>query len=176
MSQPAGQRAGKIMLGMLWIVGLFLATRFFADWEARRLNSNPDPQSAYQGRFLEVLLKANAQGHFVASGQINQQSVVFLLDTGATDVAIPAQLAASLGLVQGEPQRLSTAGGQRTGYRTQIAQLRLGKILLKDVRALLVPDLEAPLILLGMSALKQLEFIQRDGTLVLRQPVSENHE
>lgn len=114
-------------------------------------------------------LLGNGQGHFVASGQINGQPVEFMLDTGATDVAVPAELADRLGLQRGPPVTLSTANGRSQGYRTRLDRLKLGDIVLQDVRALVAPGLGGEQVLLGMSALKQLEFTQRSGTMLLRQ-------
>lgn len=169
MSQPAGRHAGRVMLVLAWGIGILLATKFFADWEQSRFNPNKQPVSLVQGEHIEVLLEGNAQGHFVASGRINGEAVVFLLDTGATDVAIPAEVAGKLELERGAPILLQTANGQTTGYRTVLDSLSLGDIVLRDVRAIVAPGFDGEQILLGMSALKQLEFTQRAGTLVLRQ-------
>ncbi|MCQ4307004.1 TIGR02281 family clan AA aspartic protease [Pseudomonas stutzeri] len=169
MTQPAGRRAGRVMLVLAWGAALLLATRFFADWEQSRFNPNREPVSVVQGDQIEVHLESNIQGHFVADGLINGQPVTFLLDTGATDVAIPAELAEALDLARGAPVRLQTANGQTTGYRTVLDSLALGDIVLQDVRALIAPGFGGEQVLLGMSALKQLEFTQRAGTLVLRQ-------
>ncbi len=157
------------MLVLAWGAALLLATRFFADWEQSRFNPNREPVSVVQGDQVEVHLESNIQGHFVADGRINGQPVTFLLDTGATDVAIPAELAEELDLARGAPVRLQTANGQTTGYRTVLDSLALGDIVLQDVRALIAPGFGGEQVLLGMSALKQLEFTQRAGTLVLRQ-------
>ncbi len=157
------------MLVLAWGAALWLATRFFADWEQSRFNPNREPVSIVQGDQIEVRLESNIQGHFVADGLINGQPVTFLLDTGATDVAIPAELAEELGLARGAPVRLQTANGQTTGHRTVLDSLALGDIVLLDVRALIAPGFGGEQVLLGMSALKQLEFTQRAGTLVLRQ-------
>lgn len=157
------------MLVLAWGAALLLATRFFADWEQSRFNPNREPVSVVQGGQIEVHLESNIQGHFVADGLINGQPVTFLLDTGATDVAIPAELAEALDLARGAPVRLQTANGQTTGYRTVLDSLALGDIVLQDVRALIAPGFGGDQVLLGMSALKQLEFTQRAGTLVLRQ-------
>ncbi len=169
MTQPAGRRAGRVMLVLAWAAGLLLATRFFGDWEQSRFNPNPEPVSVIQGEQIEVHLESNIQGHFVADGRINGETVTFLLDTGATDVAIPAELGDRLGLPRGAPVMLRTANGQTTGYRTVLESLGLGDILLHDVPAIVAPGFEGDQVLLGMSALKQLEFTQRAGTLVLRQ-------
>ncbi|MNR47254.1 hypothetical protein D3C85_1663360 [compost metagenome] len=78
-------------------------------------------------------------------------------------------MAAKLALERGAPVMLSTANGRTQGYRTRLETLQLGDILLREVRALVVPGLDGEQVLLGMSALKQLEFTQRGGTLLLRQ-------
>lgn len=167
--QKPGQRAGSVMLILAWCAGLFLLTRFFGAWEQHQENPNTQVSSLQGDGFIEVKLVSNGQGHFVAAGQINGQPVNFMLDTGATDVSIPAGLAERLNLEKGVPVTLSTANGRSQGYRTRLDQLKLGDIVLHDVRALVAPGLDGEQVLLGMSALKKLEFTQRGGTLLLRQ-------
>ncbi|MEN8642055.1 retropepsin-like aspartic protease family protein [Pseudomonas sichuanensis] len=169
MSQAPGKRAGRVMMVLAWAAAMFLATRFFGEWEARQENPNSEVQSTQGDGFVEVRLLSNGQGHFVADGAINGRVVHFMLDTGATDVAIPEALARDLDLARGAPVTLSTANGRTEGYRTRIDSLLLGDIHLRDVRALVVPGLDGQAVLLGMSALKQLEFTQRGGTMLLRQ-------
>jgi aspartyl protease family protein len=164
-----GRGVGKLMWIVAWALGLFLATRFFGQWQDAQRNPNQVLSSQQGAGFVEVQLAGNGQGHYLANGQINGQTVAFLLDTGATDVAIPAAVAEQLDLQRGTPISLHTANGSSTGYRTRLARLQLGAIVLSDVRALVVPGMQGDEILLGMSALKQLEFTQRDGTLLLRQ-------
>ncbi|POA22124.1 TIGR02281 family clan AA aspartic protease [Pseudomonas sp. FW300-N1A1] len=167
--QAPGKRAGRVLLVLAWCAGLFLATRFFGVWEQRLENPNTQVSSQQGDGFIEVKLVSNGQGHFVADGQINGQPVNFMLDTGATDVSIPSRLAERLNLEKGAPVTLSTANGRSQGYRTRLKQLKLGDIVLHDVRALVAPGLGGEQVLLGMSALKQLEFTQRGGTMLLRQ-------
>jgi aspartyl protease family protein len=167
--QPPGKRAGRVLMVLAWCAALFLATRFFGQWEERQQNPNVVVSSEQGEGFIEVKLASNTQGHFVASGQINGQPVDFMLDTGATDVAIPAQMAGQLKLEQGFGVTLSTANGRTEGYRTRVDRLQLGDIVLRDVRAIVVPGLDGKQVLLGMSALNKLEFTQRGGTMLLRQ-------
>jgi len=169
MSQAPGKRAGRVLMIVAWAAALFLATRFFGQWEERERNPNIQVQSEHGEGFIEVRLLSNGQGHFVADGAINGQLVHFMLDTGATDVAIPESLARGLDLQRGSPVTLSTANGRTEGYRTRLDSLQLGDIRLHNVRALVVPGLDGQTVLLGMSALKQLEFTQRGGTMLLRQ-------
>ncbi|RRV09461.1 TIGR02281 family clan AA aspartic protease [Pseudomonas sp. v388] len=170
MEQPvAGRRAGKVLMILAWAAGLFLATRFFGDWEDKQQNPNTVVNSQHRDGYIEVQLVGNRQGHFVSSGQINGRAVQFLIDTGATDVAVPGDLAQSLGLRRGPPVMVSTANGTSQGFRTTLERLQLGDIVLHNVRALVAPGLQGDEVLLGMSAMKQLEFTQRGGTLLLRQ-------
>lgn len=167
--QTPGKRAGRVLMVLAWCAALFLATRFFGQWEARQENPNVVVNSEQGEGFIEVKLVSNRQGHFVASGQINGQPVDFMLDTGATDVSIPAQMAKQLKLEEGFGVTLSTANGLSQGYRTRIDRLQVGDIVLRDVRALVAPGLDGKQVLLGMSALNKLEFTQRGGTMLLRQ-------
>ena len=169
MSQPPGKRAGRVLMIVAWAAAMFLATHFFGQWEERQQNPNAVVQSEQGDGFIEVRLLSNGQGHFVADGAINGRVVHFMLDTGATDVAIPEALARDLDLDRGPPVQLSTANGRTEGYRTRLNSLQLGDIHLRDVRALVVPGLDGQAVLLGMSALRQLEFTQRGGTMLLRQ-------
>ncbi|MCK1794058.1 retropepsin-like aspartic protease family protein [Pseudomonas violetae] len=167
--QTPGKRAGRVLMVLAWCAALFLATRFFGEWEARQQNPNAVVDSEQGEGFIEVKLASNRQGHFVASGQINGQPVNFMLDTGATDVSVPAEVAKRLKLEEGFGVTLSTANGLSKGYRTRIDRLQVGDIVLRDVRALVAPGLEGDQVLLGMSALNKLEFTQRGGTMLLRQ-------
>jgi aspartyl protease family protein len=166
--QTPGRRLGRFMQVLAWGAGLLLATRYFGHWQDRQRNPNPQPASEHAADYVEVRLVGNGRGHFVASGVIDGQAVEFLLDTGASAVAIPAAVAERLGLKRGEPVSLLTAGGHSEGFRTRLASLSLGDIQLHDVPALIAPDYPGDQVLLGMSALRQLEFTQRDGTLLLR--------
>lgn len=167
--QPAGKRAGRVMLVLAWGAALLLATRFFGDWEEGRRNPNRTPESLHGSGYVEVHLASSRQGHYMAGGKINGEEVSFLLDTGATQVAIPIQVAQRLGLQAGAAITISTANGRATAHRTRLERLQLGAIVLTDVEALIAPGMDGDDVLLGMSALKQLEFTQRGGTLMLRQ-------
>ncbi|KAA0694868.1 TIGR02281 family clan AA aspartic protease [Halopseudomonas laoshanensis] len=166
---PPTQRIGKVMMILAWAAGLFLAVQWFSGVEERKRNPNQSPESMMSGDAVEVRLLANRQGHYLLNGQINGQEVTFLLDTGASFVAIPASVAQRLQLPQGRRFQVNTANGTADSFATTIDQLHLGDIHLRDVNAGIVPGMGGNDILLGMSALQQLEFSQQGGELILRQ-------
>jgi aspartyl protease family protein len=161
---------GKTMIIAAWVIALGLLTVLFNSWLERERNPNRRI-AAYTmtdgGR--EIRLQRNRYGHYVASGHINNRSVEFLLDTGASDVSVPAGVARRLGLRRGAPVNYETANGNITAYATRLPVVRLGNIVLTDVRASINPHLAGDEILLGMSFLKQIEFTQRGDSLILRQ-------
>ena len=162
-----------IGLGMtigMWVLVLGLLTLFFQDWQEKQHNPN---QSAVmrlgESGIPELILQRNRWGHYVATGAINGSSVTFMLDTGASDVAVPARVAERLGLSRGSPRIYQTANGAIKVYATVLDEVRLGDIVLHQVRASINPYMQEDEILLGMSFLKQVEFTQRGDTLTLRQ-------
>ena len=166
-NQP-GRGLGKGMWIAFWLVGLGLVTLFFGQQEDKWRNPNQNPASqATDGGPQEVVLIRNRQGHYITTGKVNGKKVEMLLDTGATDVVVPAELESRLGLERGFSGLANTANGQVRVYATRIARLQIGNIILYDVPASINPNMRGQL-LLGMSALKQVEFSQRDGELTLR--------
>ena len=158
------------MLVICFALALTVLTVFFDDWIGDQNNPNTDPESVtLADGSLQVLLLRNRQGHYVSAGTINGRPVTFLLDTGATDVAVPAGIAKKLDLKHGARARVITAAGLVPVISTTINQLTLGHILLNNVSASITPSMGGEMILLGMSALKQIEFTQRGSTLTLRQ-------
>lgn len=160
---------GQGMMIVAFVLAIGLLTMFFADVQDSQRNPNQAPTSAFAGNAVEVFLQRNRQGHYVVTGTINGEPAEFLLDTGATDVVIPAELAGRLNLVRGTPGRAMTANGPVTVYSTTIDRLTIGDIELTDVRASINPGMSGISILLGMSALKHIEFVQRGDQLTLRQ-------
>ncbi len=164
------QRLGKGMIYAAWIVVLLLVTLFFNQLLEQQHNPNQDLNTrSYEDGTQEVTLQRNQLGHYVATGHINQQPVVFLLDTGATIVSVPETLSQQLNLEKGTPLLVNTANGTITTYNTQIAEIALGNIKLRNVRGSINPHMQGNEILLGMSFLKKLEFSQVGNTLILRQ-------
>ena len=161
-------KLGRGMLIVAWIIGLGLLTLLFDDQLAKQFNPNAKPISSSNQGVQEVRLKQNRAGHYVSGGAINGQPVVFLLDTGATHVSVPMHLAEQLNLQKGRASWVQTANGRVQVAQTNILRLSIGDIQLDNVRANLNPGFKNNEILLGMSALKQLEFTQKGEWLILK--------
>ncbi|MDX2477007.1 MAG: TIGR02281 family clan AA aspartic protease [Gammaproteobacteria bacterium] len=169
--QQGNRRIGKWMIFSAWLLGFAMVTLYFSYFLEKEQNPN---QSVYsrQGESgeTEVVLKRNRYGHYVVTGSINAVTVQFMLDTGATDVAIPAKIADKLALRKGPEKRYSTANGMVTAYSTVLDSVSIGPIVIENVRASINPGLKGKQILLGMSVLKRIEFTQRGDTLILKAP------
>ena len=155
------------MIYLMWLAVLVLLTLVFGRLAERTGQSDADVIIGEDGR-EGLVLSRTSDGHYRAQGEINEQSVVFLLDTGASDVNIPAGVAEDLGLKRGAPLRAQTANGTITVYATRLNRVSLGPLHLSNVRASVNPHMQGEHVLLGMSFLKQLEFEQKGGTLTLR--------
>jgi aspartyl protease family protein len=116
-----------------------------------------------------VTLYADAKGHFVAECKINGAALKFLLDTGATYVALNSGDAkfAKIDYKRGKPIQVSTANGVVTAYQVTIAHLKIGNITLSQVEANVLEGGSPSVVLLGMSALNRLDMKRQDIALTL---------
>jgi aspartyl protease family protein len=122
------------------------------------------------GALRQVTLVADTRGHFVSNGMINGANVQFLVDTGASSVAMDRNTAvrAGIDLSKGEMGMSSTANGVVQVVRVKISKVTIGDVTLLDVDGTVLPA-GMPVVLLGMSLLNRME-MQRDGsTMVLTQ-------
>ena len=115
----------------------------------------------------QVTLAAGPGGHFVGEGAVNGTPIRFLVDTGATSVAMNSRDAARLGLTfRGGPrERAMTANGTVVVYRVKLDTMRVGGIELHNVEAVVHDGDHPTLVLLGMSFLNRVD-MRRDGTLL----------
>lgn len=119
-----------------------------------------------------VTLTADARGHYVTLGQINGSTVQFLVDTGATAIAISSSQARQLGIsyLNGQRGFTQTANGRAAAYKVTLDTVRVGDITLQAVEAIVLEGDGLGIALLGMSFLNRTE-MRRDGqtlTLVRR--------
>lgn len=160
---------GKSMILVAWVLGLGLLTWLFSGLLDEQRHPNRDAREVRGADGArELVLRRNRAGHYLAPGYINGQPVTFLVDTGASDVAIPQAVAQRLGLPLGRPGISRTAGGDVRTWSTLLRSVAVGGMERHGVRATILPDMEGEEVLLGMSYLKGLELVQRGNTLTLR--------
>jgi aspartyl protease family protein len=169
--EPSGEAIGRWMVYAAWILLIGLLTFLFSRW--LDLQNNPNRHllvSSDSTGETQLTLNRNRMGHYVAPGRINGVPVVFLLDTGATNVAVPDDLANRIGLERGLPITSMTANGLVRSWLTELRSVELGPLEMSGVKASILPNMPGSEVLLGMSFLRHLELIQRDGQLILKLP------
>jgi aspartyl protease family protein len=126
-----------------------------------------------QSTMAHTELKADTQGHFFTTAYINGVAVSALIDTGATSVAMTRELAARLGVATSGGRRIAaqTANGIVQGTSVTIGRVQLGNIVLTNVEgSILEGAQQMPMVLIGMSFLKQVELRRSGDTLILTRP------
>lgn len=120
-----------------------------------------------------VSLPRDFRGHFQAIGRIEGQHINFMVDTGASVVALNETSAAKFGLrpVRGDYiAKVNTANGTIKAARARIPVMDVGGLVVRDVEAMVLPDEALSENLLGLSFLSKLKrFEYADGRLVLEQ-------
>lgn len=174
-------KTGKIMMYSAWILLLVFCFVFFTMYENKKSGLYNTKSSMNSDGTVELQIPLSRGNRYEVFGKINELSVKFLIDTGATSIAIPAKIATSANLSKGMPIKSITAGGETTAYMTNIDRLTIGitetdktnptankNIILRDVPATINPSMVDDYILLGMGALKHLEIRQSNKTLILK--------
>lgn len=115
-----------------------------------------------------IVLAAGSGGHFVSQGAINGKAVNFLVDTGATTVALGAVEAQRLGIDYqgGQMGQASTANGLVPHWRVKLASVRIGDVVVYDVDGSVLAG-SMPYVLLGNSFLSRFQMKRENDQLVL---------
>jgi aspartyl protease family protein len=120
-----------------------------------------------------VSIPRDGRGHFQTEGRIDGQRIGFMVDTGASVIALNETSAARFGL---RPSRgeynatVSTANGTIKAARTRLAMVDIGGLVVRDVDAMVLPDEALSENLLGLSFLSKLKrFEYANGRMVLEQ-------
>jgi aspartyl protease family protein len=172
------------MRNIMIIASIMIGLGTFMAQMADRLGPNKASATAVPARVAVVDVPApaggrslniprDAQGHFQADGRIDGQRIGFMIDTGASVVALNESSAARFGL---RPARgdytatVTTANGTIKAARTRLAMLDVGGLVVRDVDAMVLPDEALSQNLLGLSYLSKLRrFEYANGQMVLEQ-------
>jgi aspartyl protease family protein len=114
------------------------------------------------------VLPAGSGGHYAGLGTINGHSVQFVIDTGATTVAMGADVAQLLGLdpKDSTPVAAMTANGAVAARKLTLNSVRVGDVTIYNVEAMVVPQ-SMPVVLLGNSFLSHFQMHSDASSLVL---------
>ncbi|MGL4445890.1 MAG: retropepsin-like aspartic protease family protein [Alsobacter sp.] len=122
---------------------------------------------------IVVSLAHDNRGHFTAEPQINGVRLQMLVDTGASVIALSAEDASRAGIFPNANDfriPVNTANGTIKAASVRLREVQLGRIVVRDVEAVVMPQGRLGGSLLGMSFLRRLSsFNVSGGTLVLRQ-------
>ena len=120
------------------------------------------------GKGNRIVLVAGTGGHFLTAGQINGKAVQFMVDTGATSVAMGAQDAERTGInyEAGQPVAMSTANGNVQGFRIKLDSVRVGDVEVFGVDAVVTPQ-PMPYMLLGNSFLTRFQMQRENDQMTL---------
>jgi aspartyl protease family protein len=159
-----GQRAGAVTLIS---VEQDRAT-IEVDGKRRVLQRGQTYSSSAASGAQSVTLAVGAGGHFMADGQINGGPVRFMVDTGATTIAIPAHEASRLRIdyQKGRRGMAQTAGGPTAAYAVMLDTVRVGGIELQNVEAIVIEQ-GLNVTLLGNSFLNRTEMRREGQTMTL---------
>jgi aspartyl protease family protein len=129
-----------------------------------------DPTDVSYPRTASIPRGAN--GHFETEGYVDGRRVAFMIDTGASVIALRQQDAARLGIRPAQRDftaRVTTANGVVYAAPAELASVELGGILLHNVAAVVLPDTALGQNLLGMSFLSRIHWQYQGGRLILEQ-------
>jgi aspartyl protease family protein len=132
----------------------------------------PPPAPSAAPNYRTVTLNSDRRGHFQVDARVEGRSIDFLVDTGASSVALRESAAARLGIhpaARDYSVKVQTANGVGKAARVRLDRVEIAGITVRDVEALVVPDNALATNLLGMSFLSRVKWTHERGRLVLEQ-------
>ena len=139
---------------------------------AMAMAARPAPAPAVSAGYRTVTLNGDRRGHFQTDARVDGRSIDFLVDTGASSIALRETDAAKIGIhpsARDYNVKMQTANGIGHAARVQLNRVELGGITVRDVEALVVPDESLSTNLLGMTFLSRVKWTHDRGRLVLEQ-------
>ena len=115
-----------------------------------------------------IVLPESSGGHFMTQGAINGRTVNFMLDTGATTIAMSTADAQRIGIDfdKGQPVKVNTANGVVAGRRVRLDSVRVGDVEVYDIEAIVSPQ-TMPFVLLGNSFISRFSMRRDADQMVL---------
>ena len=124
--------------------------------------------SGSRGQGSTITIPVGSNGHFLTPGYINGRSVSFMVDTGASAIAMGMGDADRIGIryrETGTPIQMGTANGVAQGWRVTLAQVRIGEVTVSGIDAVIGPHM--PYVLLGNNFLGRFTMKRTADMMVL---------
>lgn len=142
------------------------------EWEGQQFELAPSSRisTQFEAKKIDaVTIRRDASLHYLISGEVNGVSTPFVVDTGATLIALSGEQASRLGLKwQTSPSgHVETAGGITKAYSLMLDKVSIGGLEVHHVEAVVIPKQSTPA-LLGMSFLRHFEMNESDDVLTLK--------
>ena len=120
----------------------------------------------------EIRLQRGDNGHYFTPGTINGRQTSFLVDTGASSIAMSSADADGLGLSYKDARKVkvNTASGVSDAFEVKLRSVAIGSVKVSNVDALIIEGVYPITILLGNSFLSQVEMKVEEGVLILQKP------
>lgn len=165
-----GSRIAGWMIVLLWLILLAGAALLAQRWLDDRAQAREARLLIDEFGRQALRIPADRYGQYLITAHVNNHSVVFLLDTGASGISIPIAIAEQLQLERGRPFDVITANGMTTVYRTELDELSIGPFSRTRLDAHINPSMPGRVGLLGMSFLRHFRLEQLDGELTISLP------
>ena len=136
--------------------------------ERQKLTLNGKITTGHARKKNVVQLFPGEGGHYFVDGLINGNNIRFLVDTGATTIAVNKQMAKKIGMlykVDGKKGLVETASGTANAYAVKFDSVQIRSITLKNVRGTVIDGSFPTVALLGQSFLNRLN-LRREGILM----------
>jgi aspartyl protease family protein len=166
------------MFRILLMAGLLLAAGVVAARYADHVTQASADTAMTQGagavpaNSRTMVLRANDGGHFAVDARVDGRRVEFMVDTGASQIALRESDAAKLGFhptPRDYSVKISTANGIGRAALVQLGMIEVGDIIVRDLPALISPDEMLGVNLLGMSFLSRVRWSHERGKLIIEQ-------
>ena len=132
-----------------------------------------EPAPKQSSGYRTVTVQGDRLGHFQVEGSVDGRRLDFMVDTGASLVALRERDANKLGIFPAARDytgRTSTANGVIAVAPVRLSSLEINGIRIYDVGAVVIPDKALNVNLLGMSFLSRVRrFEMANGRLVMEQ-------
>ncbi len=121
-------------------------------------------------RSSEVKIRQDLVGMFKTHGYINDRPVNFLIDTGASQIALSARKAREIGIdyQTGKKGYVTTASERTHAYGLKLRKVKVGEIELYNIGAIVLEGDYPAEVLLGMTFLNKIELENKGQVMTLK--------